>query len=84
MKVCHCQKCGKELSEKDRSNKTFKGKSELGFDVLETIYICPDCGAEHIICPECQGWSYRTKEDDVFDCELCSGMGIILTSEIYK
>ena len=84
MKSFHCQNCGAELTEENASSKFFRGKSEMGFDVLENIFVCPNCGAEHIICPECQGWSYGTKEDDYYDCELCSGMGMILTSEIYK
>jgi len=78
----HCQKCGEEITEKNLSKDMFKGKSELGLDLIDHMYVCPKCGAKHIVCPECQGWSYGMNEKNFYDCELCSGMGMILTEKI--
>ena len=45
MKSFHCQNCGTELTEENASSKFFRGKSELGFDILENIFVCPNCGS---------------------------------------
>lgn len=73
-----CQKCGAECK---LTAKAVYGKSELGFSVRENIYKCEKCGAEHILCPECEGNKFIDHYDPQ-DCDVCYGMGVVEVERI--
>lgn len=78
MKDLNCQKCGSKCV---KTNDVYTGKSELGFSIPNIIYKCENCGLEHIICPECNGNKFKINYnsdsifEEVFDCNVCQGMG---------
>lgn len=78
MKNLHCQKCGGDCK---LVYKLFIGKSELGFQTKEHVYICQNCGEEHIICPNCNGEGFESSYDPQ-DCKECNGMGLIETERL--
>ena len=69
-----CQNCGGKCID----SKKYKSlKSELGFQTREKVYVCEKCGAEHIVCHECEGIGFFNSFDPE-DCSYCHGMGVIL------
>ena len=80
MKNCKCPKCGHNICKDDMLNdRTIKGKSELGFEIIDYVFQCPECNEILVICPECTGWTYLDIYDD---CPVCHGMGMVLSSQI--
>jgi len=80
IKNCKCPKCGHNINEKDLTkDRTIRGRSELGFEIIDYVYTCPECDETLIICPECMGWTYLDVEDD---CPTCQGMGMISASRV--
>ena len=81
-----CQNCGAHCSP---TSEKFQSRSELGFMIPNTVYVCDICHWKHIICPECEGDGNNSNNNSNSivatknnECPHCLGEGTVVIERV--